>query len=427
MKRILDRLSGLRDRLARLLEPLARRLERLHTPRVAGALRRIRSVARKEVRQLRRDPLTMGFIVGVPAVQLLLFGYAIEQDVRHVATALVDHSNSPVTRRLVGQLEATQTFDFVRRPPDEESGRGLLERGAVRAVVVIPSDFTRAYHRGRGAEISILVDATDPTVARAVQASAEGLAERHNRRLERFTTGAGEGSIRPPPRRSRFGVQPELVHPQFLEIAVLDLYNPELRTALFVVPALLGVILTTTMILMTALALVRERERGTFEFLIATPVGRMELMVGKILPYIAIGFIQVLIVVFTGLTLFRVPVEGSLLDLAVASLVFIAANLTLGLVISATTSSQFQATQVSFFFFLPSVLLSGFMFPFEAMPVPAQWLGELLPLTHFIRLSRGILLRGSSLLDQPGELLAMLVFTAVGFAAAARLFRKELG
>lgn len=427
MRRILDRLSGLRGRLATFLEPLDRRLEPLRTPRVTGAIRRIRSVARKEVRQLRRDPLTMGFIVGVPAVQLLLFGYAIEQDVRHVATALVDHSNSTVTRRLVGQLEATQTFDFVRRPPDEESARELLEHGAVRAVVVIPADFTRAYHRGRGAEISILVDATDPTVARAVQASAEGLAERHNRRLEQFSTGRGEGSIRPPPRRSRFGVQPELVHPQFLEIAVLDLYNPELRTALFVVPALLGVILTTTMIMMTALALVRERERGTFEFLIATPVGRMELMAGKILPYILIGFIQVLIVVITGLTLFRVPIEGSLLDLAVASLVFIAANLTLGLVISATTSSQFQATQVSFFFFLPSVLLSGFMFPFEAMPAPAQWLGELLPLTHFIRLSRGILLRGSSLLDQPGELLAMLVFTAVGFAAAARLFRKELG
>lgn len=396
-------------------------------PRLIAASRRVRSVARKEVRQLRRDRLTMGFIVGVPAVQLLLFGYAIEQDVRHVPCALVDHSNTAVTRLLAGQLEATQTFDFVRRPGDEASARELLERGAVRAVVVIPADFTRAYHRGRGAEVSILVDATDPTLARAVTASAEGLAERHNQRLERFTVDGGEGSLRAPPRRNRFGVQPELVHPRFLEIAVLDLYNPELRTALFVVPALLGVILTTTMIMMTALALVRERERGTFEFLIATPVGRMELMAGKILPYIAIGFIQVLIVVVTGLVLFRVPIKGSLLDLVVASLVFIAANLTLGLVISATTSSQFQATQVSFFFFLPSVLLSGFMFPFESMPAPARWLGELLPLTHFIRLSRGILLRGSSLLDQPGELAAMALFAAVGFAAAGKLFHKQLG
>jgi len=396
-------------------------------PRALASLRRVRAVARKEVRQLRRDRLTMGFIVGVPAVQLLLFGYAIEQDVRHVQAALVDHSNTTVTRRLAGQLEATQTLDFVRRPPDEATARDLLERGAVHAAVVIPAGFTRAFHRGRGAEVLVLVDATDPTLARAVRAAAEGLAERHNQRLSPAGAETGEASLRAPPRRDRFGVRAELVHPRFLEVTVLDLYNPELRTALFVVPALLGVILTTTMIMMTALALVRERERGTFEFLIATPVGRMELMAGKILPYIAIGLFQVLIVVVTGLALFRVPVAGSLLDLGVASLVFIAANLTLGLVISATTASQFQATQVSFFFFLPSVLLSGFMFPFEAMPAPARWLGELLPLTHFIRLCRGILLRGSSLLDQPGELAAMALFTLVGFAAAARLFRKRLG
>lgn len=395
-------------------------------PRGRASVRRMRSVARKEVRQLRRDRLTMGFIVGVPAIQLLLFGYAIEQDVRHVRSALVDHSNTSVTRRLAGQLEATQTLDFVRRPGDEGTARELLERGEVRAAVVIPAGFTRAFHRGRGAEVLVLVDATDPTLARAVRAAVEGLAEQHNQRL--FSGGAegGEGAVRAPPRRDRFGVQSELIHPQFLEVAVLDLYNPELRTALFVVPALLGVILTTTMIMMTALALVRERERGTFEFLIATPVGRMELMAGKILPYIVIGLFQVLIVVVTGLVLFRVPVEGSLFDLGVASLVFIAANLTLGLVISATTASQFQATQVSFFFFLPSVLLSGFMFPFEAMPAPARWLGELLPLTHFIRLCRGILLRGSSLLDQPGELAAMALFTLLGFAAAARLFQKKL-
>jgi len=412
-RRFLDRLPAL-DKV----------LSFLQGPRFRSAVRRVRSVARKEVRQLRRDRLTLGFIVGVPAAQLLLFGYAIEQDVRDVATALVDHSSTSITRRIVGQLEATQTFDFVAWPPDEAAARSLLEAGEVRAVVVIPAGFTRAFHRGRGAEISVLVDATDPTLARAVRASAEGLAERHNRNL---ATAVDGDLLRAPPLRNRFGVQAELVHPQFLELTVLDLYNPELRTALFVVPALLGVILTTTMIMMTALSLVRERERGTFEFLIATPVSRMELMAGKIAPYIVIGFLQVVIVVVTGLWLFRVPVEGSLLDLAVASLVFIAANLTLGLVISATAASQFQATQVSFFFFLPSVLLSGFMFPFEAMPAPARWLGELLPLTHFIRLCRGILLRGSSLLDQPGELAAMALFTAVGFAAAARLFRKRLG
>lgn len=387
--------------------------------------RRIRAVARKELRQLWRDRLTLGFVVGVPAVQLVLFGYAINQDVRHVATAVVDSADTAVSRRLTGQLEATQTFRIVRDLHDEAQGRELLRRGDVQAVVVVPADFSRSYYRGRGAQVSVLVDASDPTVARAVRSAAEGLAERHNRGLS--TASAGGGGPPPSARRDRrVGAEPELVNPRFLDLVVLDLYNPELRTPVFVVPALLGVILTTTMILMTALALVRERERGTFEFLIGTPVARSELMAGKVLPYVGIGLVQVAIVLGAGLALFRVPVEGSLFDLGVASAVFIAANLTLGLVISATTKSQLQATQVAFFFFLPSVLLSGFMFPFEAMPGPARWLGELLPLTHFIRLCRGILLRSSSLLDQPAELLALLGLTAVGFAAATRLFSKRL-
>ncbi len=313
----------------------------------------------------------------------------------------------------------------MRRLDDEQAARDLLRSGAVQAVVVIPPEFARAYYRGRGADISILVDAGDPTVARAVRTAAEGLAERHNQGLARAGLGP-PGSLGNLPKARGPGAAPELVHPRFLDVAVIDLYNPELRTALFVVPALLGVILTTTMILMTALALVRERERGTFELLISTPVARTELMMGKILPYIGIGLIQVAIVLLAGLALFHVPVAGRLVDLGVASAVFIAANLCLGLVISAKTSSQLQATQLSFFFFLPSVLLSGFMFPFDAMPAPARWLGELLPLTHYIRLCRGILLRGSTLADQPGELLALAALTAVGFAAATRLFTKRL-
>jgi ABC-2 type transport system permease protein len=391
--------------------------------------RRVRAVARKELRQLWRDPLTLGFVIGVPAVQLVLFGYAINQDVRHVESALVDAADTAVTRRLAGQLEATQTFRFVHQVQEEAEAREMLRAGRVQAVVVIPPDFSRAYYRGRGAEISVLVDATDPTVARAVRVAVEGLAERHNSPLG-GRSGAGVGGAGGPPstrRDQRLGARPELVHPRFVEMTVLDLYNPELRTPVFVVPALLGVILTTTMILMTALALVRERERGTFELLIATPVARWELMAGKVLPYIGIGLIQVAIVLAAGLALFRVPVRGGLLDLGVASAVFIAANLTLGLVISAVAKSQLQATQMAFFFFLPSVLLSGFMFPFDAMPAPARWLGELLPLTHFIRLCRGILLRSSTLMDQPVELLALALLTAAGFWAATRLFSKRLG
>ncbi len=406
---------------------LLRRLgRRLFGEAYEASRRRITAVARKELRQLLRDPLTAGFVVGVPAAQLLLFGYAINQDIRQVATGVVDHSNTSISRQLVGQLESTQTFDVTHRLETEGAARRLLERGVIQAAVVVPSDYARAYYRGRGAEILVLVDATDPILARAVRASANGLMERHNQRLQRFEIGPDGGALRPSDERASFGVEADLIQQKFLRFAVLNLYNPELRTPVFVVPALLGVILTTTMILMTALAIVRERERGSYEFLIATPIRRTELMAGKLIPYIGIGFLQIVIVVVTGLVLFKVPVAGSLFDLAVVSLVFIAANLTLGLVISSITSSQFQATQLSFFFFLPSVLLSGFMFPFEAMPRPAQWLGEILPLTHFIRASRGILLRGSTLFDQFGAVGAMLLFCAVGFLAATRLFTKQL-
>ncbi|MCP4218310.1 MAG: ABC transporter permease [bacterium] len=373
-----------------------------------------------------RDTLTMGFVVGVPAVQLLLFGYAINQDVRHIKTALVDHSNSFISRQLSSQLEATQTFDICNRPKSLPQARDLLRKGDVQVVVAIPPDYSRAYYRGRGAEICILVDAGDPVLARAVRTSANGLMDRHNSRLQYFAMEEGDSSQRIPRQRSSFGAEPDLVRTRFLRFAVINLFNPELRTPVFVVPALLGVILTTTMILMTSLSIVRERERGSFEFLIATPVSRLELMMGKIIPYICIGLIQIFIVVGTGLLLFRVPAAGSLFDLAVVSLFFIAANLTLGLVISSITVSQFQATQLSFFFFLPSVLLSGFMFPFESMPVPAQWLGETLPLTHFIRASRGILLRGSTLGEHLMESAAMLLFTLIGFMLAIKLFKKDL-
>ncbi len=393
---------------------------------LTAPMRRILSVARKEIRQLMRDVLTMGFVVGVPAVQLLLFGYAINQDVRSVKTAVVDHSNSFISRQLIGQLEATQTFRIYRWLDSDEKARELLKEGDVQVVVVVPPDYARAYYRGRGAEISILVDATDPILARAVRTSASGLMDKHNRRLQRFDIAAGESALRVPRHRTSFGTEPDLVRQHFLHFSIINLYNPELRTPVFVVPALLGVILTTTMILMTALSIVRERERGSFEFLIATPVSRLELMTGKILPYIIIGFIQIIIVVVTGLLLFRIPMAGSLIDLGIVSIFFIAANLTLGLVISSVTASQFQATQLAFFFFLPSVLLSGFMFPFDSMPAPAQWLGETLPLTHFIRAARGILLRGSSLFEHMGEIGAMLLFSIVLFVLATRLFKKRL-
>ncbi len=386
-------------------------------------LRRIVAIARKELIQLVRDQLTMGFVVGVPIVQLIMFGYAINQDVRHADTAIVDYSNTSASRLLVGELHATQTFDVAAFPPHEQAARRLLEEGRVQVVVLIPADFTRDYYRGQGAEVSFLVDATDPTLARAVLVATDGLEDQLNSRRLAFAvrSRASRGSAR---ESAASDASSDLERPW--RFSVLTYYNPELRTPVFVVPALLGVILTTTMILMTSLSIVRERERGTFEFLIGTPVHRFELMIGKIAPYVGIGFAQILIVLLTGLLIFRVPIEGSMLDLAVASLLFIGANLTLGLVISSVTSNQLQATQLSFFFFLPSVLLSGFMFPFSAMPLPAQWVGLALPLTHYIRMVRGILLRGSGMGDHLAEAAALLLFLVVTLAIATRLFKKEV-
>lgn len=388
---------------------------------------RMTAVAHKELRQLIRDRLSLGFVVAVPIAQLALFGYAINQDIRHVATAVVDQSSTEMSRHLIGQLTATQTFDVERFLSDDAQGRQLLQDGKVDVVVVIPPDFARRTYRGRGARVSFLIDATDPTLAKAVLAAANGLEEHLNRRQQQFVTGpAGAGALRASRDRPAFEVVPEIIHGRQWEFSTLTYFNPELRTPVFVVPALLGVILTTTMLMMTALSIVRERERGTFEFLIGTPVHRFELMIGKISPYVAIGVVQIVIVLAAGLALFRVPIRGPLPDLAVASVLFIAANLALGLVISSVTSNQLQATQMSFFFFLPSVLLSGFMFPFGAMPKPAQWLGELLPLTHYARITRGILLRGAGLDAHLPEVGALLLFVVVFLGLATRLFKKEM-
>lgn len=390
------------------------------------ALRRILAVARKEVRQLARDRFSSAFVLAMPLAQLLIFGYAIEQDVRHVPTAVVDRDASGVSRLLVGRLQATQTFDVARVAASEAAARRLLERGEVEAVISIPPDYARRYYRGSGVEVSIWVDATNPTVARAVRASVDGLMQRMNSRLQPFFVSDTEIALRAPRSRETFSASAEADRLEHVRFAVLNYFNPELRTSLFVVPGLLGVILTTTMILMTSLAIVRERERGTFEFLIGTPVRRSELMVGKILPYIVIGFFQIALILAAGVVFFALPIRGSLLDLGLASVFFIAANLVLGLVISALTTSQYQATQASFFFFLPSVLLSGFMFPFEAMPEPAQWLGEMLPLTHYARIVKAILLRGAGLSTQWPALLALTAFFLVGFALATVVFRKEI-
>jgi ABC-2 type transport system permease protein len=396
--------------------------------RLAASLRRIAAMAQKELRQLVRDRLTLGMIVGIPSLQLVLFGYAINLDVRHVPTAVLDRSNSQLSRKLVGELEATQTFDVVREVRSEREAVALIERSEVGAAVLIPPDLDRRLQRGRGAEISILADASNPTVASAVRAAGEGLGQALSVRVQPFLAEAAALARRAPPGdRAAFGPAADVVRSSAVRVAVLPYYNPERRTAVFIVPGLVGVILTMTMMLMTALAVVRERERGTFEYLIATPVGRSEVMVGKILPYVVVGHIQVGIVLALGSWVFDVPIRGSLLDLGPGVLAFIAGMLAMGLVISSAARSQFQAVQMAFFFFLPSMLLSGFMFPFEAMPIPAQWIGEVLPLTHFLRIARGVLLKGAPAESLIGEVAAIGAFTLVALSVAAAAFRKRLG
>jgi ABC-2 type transport system permease protein len=395
--------------------------------RLVLAMRRILAMTRKELRQLLRDRLTLGMIVGIPSLQLILFGYAINLDVRNVPTAVLDRSQSALSRKLVGELEATQTFRIERYVATEREGIALLERGKVGAVVLIPPDFDRHLYRGRGAEISILADASNPTVASAVTLSGRAYGESLAAKMQPFRTGADSAALRMVRQdRLQFGPDSELVRAEPVRVVVLPFYNPEARTAVFIVPGLVGVILTMTMMLMTALAIVREREGGTFEYLIATPVRRSEVMVGKILPYLVVGHVQVGLVLGLGALLFDVPIRGSLLDLGLGALPFLAAMLSMGLVVSSAARTQFQATQMSFFFFLPSMLLSGFMFPFEAMPRPAQWIGELLPLTHFLRIVRGVLLKGAPIETLLGELAAILAFMGVALSIAIVTFRKRL-
>jgi ABC-2 type transport system permease protein len=395
--------------------------------RLRAKLQRTLAIARKEFRQLARDRMTLGFVVGIPSLQLVLFGYAINLDVRQVPTAVLDQSRSAISRKLVGQLEATQTFRVTHDVADESEAFRLLQSGKVGAVVVVPHDFPDRLQRGRGANLEILTDASNPTVASAVAAAGQGLDRWLAERLGSFRSAGETPALRPAARDGTArGPAPELVRPGAIRIEVLPLYNPERRTAVFIVPGLIGVILTMTMMLMTALAIVRERERGSFEFLIATPVRSSEVMLGKILPYLVVGHVQVALVLGLGWLLFDVPLHGSALDLGLGALPFLAAMLAMGLVMSAAARTQFQAIQMAFFFFLPSMLLSGFMFPFEAMPRPAQWIGQVLPLTHFLRVVRGILMKGAPIGALAAEVWAIVAFLVGALVVATLSFRKRL-
>ncbi len=369
-----------------------------------GAMRRLRAVAIKEVRQLSRDRVTFGMIVGVPLMQIILFGYAINYDVRNLATVVQDDANSSMSREFVAQLKATQVVHVRYTTHSSDELARLMREGRASMAVVIPKDFERRLQGDTRPVVQILVDGSQPQLA----VVAGGIAAMPL--LTRHGEGPYSGGKRMAPRR----------------IEIRTLYNPEKRTAVQIVPALIGVILTMTMVLFTSGAIVRERERGNLELLIATPLSSLELMVGKLLPYVAIGLIQTTIILIVGAWLFSVPVVGRLVDLYAAALVFIAATLGLGLFVSTLAQTQFQAFQLAFLTLLPSILLSGFMFPFEGMPEAAQWIAQLLPLTHFNVIIRGIMLRGADLPEVWLQLLKLAGFLTFMMLVAVARFKKRL-
>ena len=362
-------------------------------------LRRVWAINKKELRQLARDRGTFAMVVMIPVMQLLLFGYAINTDVRHLHTAVADQSQSTFSRQLIADIGATQILNIIHYVNTADELNSLLRRGEVSVGLLIPADAQRRNQQADRNVAQLLVDGSDPVIA-GVAATLRGM----------------KVGVRRPP----------VVQPGADAFAVHILYNPEKRSAINVVPGLIGVILTLTMVLFTSIAIVREKERGTLEFLIATPLSTMQLMIGKILPYIGIGLIQAGLILGLGYWVFNVPINGALLDILLACLLFIAASLTLGLVVSTLASTQLQAMQMTIFIFMPSLLLSGFMFPFDGMPVFAQWLAELLPLTHFLRIIRGLILRGAELGQLTTEIYSLLLFILVTLVLAVLRFNKRL-
>ena len=362
------------------------------------SLTRLFAIMHKELLQILRDRLTFGMIVGVPLLQLTLFGFAINTDVRNLRGGVADEADTSLSREMIADMSSSQVVDFQYRVDSPLELNRLLDAGLISVGLHIPPDFDRRVQRNAGQAAQLLVDGTDPVI--------QGVARQLLTIPVSFDSQTSMRSVA------------LLEHRNF--------YNPERRSAINVVPGLIGVILTMTMVLFTGLAIVRERERGNLELLINTPIKRTELMLGKILPYVVIGLIQVTIILLLGRFLFQVPIRGSLLDVFIVVLVFIATNLSLGLLISTAAQTQFQAMQIAFFFFLPSILLSGFMFPFHGMPLPAQYLAEILPLTHFVRLIRGVMLRGADLGLMIGDIMALLLFLGVTLTMATLRFSKRL-
>ena len=361
---------------------------------------------RKEFVQMRRDRLTLGMMVGLPAIQLVLFGYAIRTEVRHLPTVVLDESRTAQSRALVAALVQSGTFDVALQARGRAEVAAAIGAGRARAAVVVPPDYARDLLRGRPAPVQVIVDAADPMASSAALSGAALVAAAHG--AEIVAARAGRAAV------------------PALDVRVRPWYNPGLRSAIYIAPGLVGVLLSLTMLLVMSMAIVRERERGTLEQLIVTPIGRGSLMLGKVAPFVLVGYVQMSVVLLLGHLLFDVPVRGSLALLYALTLGFILANLGLGLVVSTLARTQGQAMQVGFFFLLPNILLSGFMFPREAMPDLARWVGLALPLTYYLRILRGILLRGVGLEALWREAVVLAAFAVGILAVSVRRFSKTL-
>lgn len=358
----------------------------------------------KEFLQLRRDRLTFAMMTVLPAMQLLLFGYAIQTDVRRLPTVVLDESRTSESRALIQVLANTDNFTFVAAVPDRAAAKRWIERGAARVALVIPPEYQRNIRSGHTGVAQMLIDAADPQSSGAAIAGAQLAAQARGAQLL-----ASQYKLRPP-----------------VEIRVRPWYNPAQKSATFIVPGIVGILLTITMTLITSTAIVKERERGTLEQLIVTPISRTSLMLGKLVPFVLVGYVQMSVILTLGVTFFDIPIMGSLGLLYALALVFIVASLGVGLLISTVARSQLQAMQLSFFFMLPNILLSGYIFPRAAMPEPAQWVGAILPLTWFLDILRGVLLKGVGMRDLWTQLGVLTVSAFVLLIVSVRRFSKTL-
>ena len=372
------------------------------------SLDRVMAVLVKEFKQLTRDRITYAMMLAIPVVQLVLFGYAINTEPRHLPTAVLVQEDSRYARSITAALKNSLYFDFVAQARSPAELDRLLRTGDAQFAVTIPGDFTRRVARSDKAQVLVEADATDPS---ATGGAVAALAALPDQALSHDLTGALAPVGAP--------------HAPF-EVVVHRRYNPEAITAYNIVPGLLGIILTLTLVMMTALSVTRETERGTMETLLSTPLEPIEVMVGKLAPYVMVGLVQTAIILGMSVVLFHVPLGGGWIGLSAAIALFITGSLALGFLISTVARSQLQAMQMSVFYFLPSILLSGFMFPFRGMPAWAQWIGEVIPVTHFLRVVRGSLLKGQGLGDQWRELAALTAFVCLVTALAMARYRRTL-